>query len=67
MRKRKNQCIVESSTTLTILFNIFTNAGFHCVKIASDEITLRSFGAGFELLIEKFDVLLIEEEQNMFS
>jgi hypothetical protein len=50
------------STTLTVLFNIFTDAQFHCAKIASDKATFWSFGDCLKRSIKEFDVLSIEEE-----
>jgi hypothetical protein len=62
IKKQQNEHIVEMSTTLTVLFNIFTDAQFHCAKIASDKATFWSFGDCLKRSIKEFDVLSIEEE-----
>jgi hypothetical protein len=50
-----------------IPFNIFTNARYHHVKVASEEVTLQSSTIGFNKTNKKLDVLSIENECIMLA
>jgi hypothetical protein len=62
IRQQQQQRVVELGETHAIPFNIFMDARYHHVKVASDEVTLQASTANLDKLIKCFYGLSIEEE-----
>jgi hypothetical protein len=52
---------MESSKTLDVTFNIFTNTRYHHLNVINDEVAFLSLITSLGKSIKKFDVLFIEE------
>jgi hypothetical protein len=52
---------MESSKTLDVPFNIFTNTRYHHLKVTSDEVTFLSSTTSLGKLTKRFDILFVEE------